>query len=140
MLVLTFDICWVGIDFRTSLCSSYSSKCLISTIDKTNDQYYFSQNFTYVFLNPFILTGFNVHLIVHEDKLVAKPNGLLFPQNTKHRPIVGLIMGHRLRRWPNIKQTFGGCLVPVGFIAPGSITLLVFLKLRIHNCPSTHAS
>ena len=36
------------------------------------------------------------------------------PVNTRGRPIGGLMLGQRRRRWPNTKPTFGGCLVLTG--------------------------
>ena len=36
------------------------------------------------------------------------------PENTKRRLIVGLLLGHCLRRWPNIKPTMGQRFVFAG--------------------------
>ena len=37
-----------------------------------------------------------------------------FPTNTRHQPNVWPMLAHRLRRWSNIGQTFGQCLVFAG--------------------------
>ena len=36
---------------------------------------------------------------------------LKHPANTRHPPDVRPMMVHRLRRWPNISPTLGGCLL-----------------------------
>ena len=36
------------------------------------------------------------------------------PSNTIHSTNVGLMLGHRLRRWPNIKPTLGECILFAG--------------------------
>ena len=62
--------------------------------------------------------------------IVASEN----PLSTLHSPSVDLLLGHRLRRWPNIKTTLAQCLVCTGssyegqsFHFHGSVTL-VFVK------------
>ena len=36
------------------------------------------------------------------------------PTNAIRSPNVGLMLGHRLRRWPNSKPTLGRCIVFAG--------------------------
>ena len=38
------------------------------------------------------------------------------PSNTRHSPSAGLMLGHRLRRWFNIKPALGECLVFDGWV------------------------
>ena len=40
------------------------------------------------------------------------------PGNMIYPPNAGLMLVHRLRRWPNIEPVLGGCLVRVGITDP----------------------
>ena len=40
------------------------------------------------------------------------------PANTRHWAIVGSMLVHRLRRWPNIEPTMAKCLVFAGQVGP----------------------
>ena len=42
--------------------------------------------------------------------------GAIIPANTRHWAIVGSMLFHRLRRWPNIEPTLAWCLVFAGII------------------------
>ena len=46
------------------------------------------------------------------------------PANKIRRPNVGLLLGHRLRRWPNINQTLGQRL----FFAGVSMSLNIYYE------------
>ena len=49
------------------------------------------------------------------DRCVVFASSAL-PANTRHRAIVGSMLVHRLRRWPNIKPTMAQCLVFAGLV------------------------
>ena len=40
----------------------------------------------------------------------------IYPANTRHQTNAGLLLAHRLRRWPNIKPTLVRCLVFAGYL------------------------
>ena len=53
--------------------------------------------------------------------------------NTRHRPNVGPLLGHRLRRWPNNGPTLGRCLVFLGGCVRASITGRHYALLSEHE-------
>ena len=55
--------------------------------------------------------------IVADCSFIAQgvpPGNFSIPASTIHRANVGLMLGHRLRRWPNIKPTLAQCIVFAG--------------------------
>ena len=55
--------------------------------------------------------------IVIPDELIA-----YIPANTRRSPNVGLLLAHRLRRWPNINPTLGERLVFAGIFTSLTFT------------------
>ena len=53
------------------------------------------------------------------------------PANTKRRPNAGLMLGHRRRRWPNIKPALGHFLVLIGHIRPDCVAFPASLQILL---------
>ena len=59
------------------------------------------------------------------------------PANTVHCPIVGSMLVHRQRRWPNIEPTMGQCTVFAG-IAPWCDVLTLHVTCLESNFPTQY--
>ena len=62
---------------------------------------------------------------------MTSPMGFLVPADTIHLASVGLMLAHRLRRWPNIKPTLSECLVLAGISPTYSTWCDPDIRIRI---------
>ena len=61
-------------------------------------------------------TSRDSRLQILENQNVCIRTQACYPANTRHRPNVGPLLGHRLRRWPNTGPTLGRRLVFAGIV------------------------
>ena len=71
-------------------------------------------------------------LVQHPPNIETTPRVCGVPANTRHWDSVGLLLVHRLRRWPNIKPTLSQCLVLAGIVL--ALPAKIDAKYPATNC------
>ena len=100
---------FVGLNIRLCLHLTFVKLCLKNMYREYRQRRFYCRNITRLMLHVSFtpqLTYYNCHVITRPSTRHQLSRSILEPPS-KHKcsPNIGLMLAHRLRRWPNIKPT-----------------------------------